>query len=49
MEKMKKFFAVLKSVLTWFLLLTYPIVLISLFGLAGYAIMAAWMAVPYPN
>lgn len=27
---MKKFFAVLKSVLTWFLLLTYPIVLILL-------------------
>ena len=44
---MKKSFAVLKSVLTWFLLLTYPIVLFYLFGLAGYAIMVASMAV-YP-
>ena len=46
---MKKFFSVLKEVLTWFMLLTYPIFLIYLSVIVAYAIMAASMAVPYPN
>ena len=36
MEEMKKFFAGLKSVLIWFLLLTYPIVLILLIPIFGW-------------
>ena len=46
---MKKFFAVLKSILTWFMLLTYPIFLLYLMAIVGYAMMMASMTVPYPN
>ena len=49
MEKMKKFFTVLKSILTWFMLLTYPIFLVYLMAIFGYTIMMASMTVPYPN
>ena len=41
MEKMKKFFAGLRSVLIWFLLLTYPIVLILLIPIFWMAILFA--------
>ena len=49
MEKMKKFFAVLKSVLFWFMLLTYPIFLMYLSFVLAMSFFMASTAVSYPN
>lgn len=38
---MKKFFAVLKSILTWFMLLTYPIMLLLLIPLFWMSVLFA--------